>query len=84
MGKIITVVDNLVKQNDPVEVRVKEPPVAGRRAGSGTPVEEHHRLQGRSRGRSTSEKLDRLRARVWPGSATRGIRKHNKSDGSSS
>lgn len=37
--------NKLVKQNDPVELRVKEPPVAGRRAGSGTAVEKHRRLQ---------------------------------------
>ena len=37
--------DDLVKQNDPVELRIKEPPVARRRAGSRTAVEKHHRLQ---------------------------------------
>lgn len=37
--------NKLVKQNDPVELRVKEPPVVGRRAGSGTTVEKHRRLQ---------------------------------------
>jgi len=37
--------DDLVKQNDPVELRIKEPPIARRRAGSRTAVEKHHRLQ---------------------------------------
>lgn len=56
---------NLVKQHDPVEVRVKESPVAGRRAGSWTAVEEHHRLQNRS----TRREEKRWKARLIRGSA---------------
>lgn len=36
---------NLIEQNDPEELRIKEPPIPGRRASSRAAMEEHNRLQ---------------------------------------